>query len=117
MRLVKIFAEYDDITIVGKSNHSRYDALYKVVRVPDAKVTLEKIQEYVRSLQERFPDKNFMLKEVKVDGRRFYVITKKSYIKTPDGKKKIVKDRIPIYIDIENQEFYIPESYIKYNKN
>jgi len=116
MRLVKIFDEYDDITIAGKSNHSRYDALYKVERVPDARVTLEKIKEYVRSLQNRFPDREFMLKEVEVDGKKLYAITRKSYVKTEDGRKKIVKDRIPIYIDVQNQEFYIPESYIKYSR-
>ena len=116
MRLVKIFDEYDDITIAGKSNHSRYDALYKVERVPDARVTLEKIKEYVRSLQNRFPDREFMLKEVEVDGKKLYAITRKSYVKTKDGRKKIVKDRIPIYVDIEKQEFYIPKSYIKYSR-
>jgi len=116
MRLIRIFDDYNDITILGKSNHSRYDALYRVVRKPDARVTLEELQQYVRSLQQRYPDKNFMLKEVKMDGRRFYVITKKSYMRTPDGRKKIIKDRIPIYIDVENQEFYIPESYVRYSR-
>jgi len=116
MRLVRIFDEYSDITIVGMSNHSRYDALYRVVRIPDAKVTVERVEEYVRSLQERYPYRNFMLKQVNMYDRKFYVITRKSYTKTPDGRIEVVRDRIPVYIDIENQEFYIPESYIRRNR-
>jgi hypothetical protein len=116
MRLVRIFDEYADITIVGKSNHSRYDALFEVVRIPNARVDLDRIQQYVKSLQTRFPDKNFMLKKVKVEGKEYYVISRKSYIITPDGKRKKVRDRIPIYIDLENQAFYIPKSYIEKNR-
>jgi hypothetical protein len=116
MRLVRIFDEYADITVMGKSNHSRYDALYEVVRIPDARVDLERIQKYVQSLQTRFPDKNFMLKKVKFEGKEYYVISRKSYIITPDGKRKKVRDRIPIYIDLEEQAFYIPKSYIEKNR-
>jgi type II secretory pathway component GspD/PulD (secretin) len=116
MRLVRIFDEYADITIVGKSNHSRYDALYEVVRIPDARVDLDRIQKYVQSLQQRYPDKNFMLKKVKIEGKEYYVISRKSYIITPDGKRKKVRDRIPIYIDLEEQAFYIPKSYIEKNR-
>jgi type II secretory pathway component GspD/PulD (secretin) len=116
MRLVRIFDEYADITVMGKSNHSRYDALYEVVRIPDARVDLDRIQKYVQSLQQRYPDKNFMLKKVKVEGKEYYVISRKSYIITPDGKRKKVRDRIPIYIDLEEQAFYIPKSYIEKNR-
>jgi hypothetical protein len=57
-----------------------------------------------------------MLKKVKVEGKEYYVISRKSYIITPDGKRKKVRDRIPIYIDLEEQAFYIPKSYIEKNR-
>jgi len=116
MKLVKIFDEYNDIIIRGKSNFSKYDAYYKVEKKPGSKVELKDLQEYVNNLRLKYPGKHFLLKKVKINNKVLYVITKKSYYKTRKGKIKIVKDRVPIYVDLDNQEFFVPESYIKYNR-
>lgn len=110
-RLVKIFDEYNDIKIKGKSCKSRYDALFTLVKNQSTPVTLDKITEYVNNLQAKYPNRGFMLKRIRLNNKTFYIITKKSI-----NAGKIVKDRIPIYIDIDNQEFYIPQSYIKKQK-
>ena len=33
-----------------------------------------------------------------------------------DGKRVRVRDRIPIYVDLERQEFYVPQSYLRRRK-
>uniref|UniRef100_A0A7J3JQ66 Uncharacterized protein n=1 Tax=Ignisphaera aggregans TaxID=334771 RepID=A0A7J3JQ66_9CREN len=111
MKLVKIFDEYDNIVLRGKSFFSKYDAYYKLERKKNAVVDLQKIEEYVKRLQQKYPKEDFQLKIRKIAGKQFYVITKKSY-RMQDGRKIIVRDRVPIYIDLENQEFYVPKSYI-----
>ena len=115
-KLVKIFDEYDNITIRGKSNFGRYDAIYKLVKVDGATITLSKLIEYVQSLQKRFPDKNFRLRSVMRSGKQLFCIDKKSYMRTPDGKIKTFKDRVPIYFDLDEQAIYVPKSYLKYQK-
>ena len=113
--MVKIFDEYDNITIVGGSCNGRYRALYKLTRLPNAEITYDKLLEYVRNLRQKFPDRDFMLKEARYDGKTFYVITRKSYTKVGD-KIKIVRDRVPIYFNIHEQAIYVPRSYLKQQK-
>ena len=113
VRLLEIFRDFK-IYIRGSSNRGYYTALYEVVRREDARVvTVEDLREYIRKLQERYPDRNFMLKKVKVKGKEYYVITRKSYYIDSEGRKRIVYDRVPIYFDLENQKFYVPKSYLK----
>jgi len=112
-KLVKIFDEYTP-TVRGKGNFGRYDQLFEVVKKPNPRrVTFEDLAEYVFNLKERYPSENFQLREVELNGRKFYVIDKKSRKKLPDGRVVRVNDRVPIYIDLERQEFYVPKWYLK----
>ena len=116
MRLVKIFDEHVP-TVRGKGNFGRYDQLFEVVKKPNPRrVTFEDLAEYVFNLKERYPNENFQLREVELNGRKFYVIDKKSWKKLPDGRRIRVRNRIPIYVDLQNQEFFVPESYLKKQK-
>jgi hypothetical protein len=90
------------------------------VRVEGAKVTLEKMWEYVRRLRQKYPDRCFTVRRVvlRVDGRKrvFHVITRR--IKgDPMGEiDGSVPDLIPIFINIRKQEFYVPERCIRENR-
>lgn len=112
-KLIKIFDEYTPI-LTGKGNFGRYAQKFKVVKKEDARsITIDDLRSYVESLNQKYPDRGFTLRKVSLGTRTFYVITKKSYVKTGHKKIKIVKDRIPIYADLKNQEFYVPASYLK----
>ena len=116
MRLVKIFDEHTPI-VRGKGNFGRYDQLFEVVKKPNPKkVTFKDLAEYVWRLNARYPNQNFRLRQVEVNGKRFYVIDKKSWMKLADGRRVRVRDRIPIYVDLQDQQFYVPESYLKKQK-
>jgi len=115
-RLVKIFDEHVPV-VRGKGQFGRYNQLFEVVKKRNPKkLTLEDLAEYVFNLKERYPDRGFQLREVELDGRKFYVIDKKSWRKLPNGRRVRVRDRIPIYVDLERQEFYVPQSYLKRRK-
>lgn len=109
--LVEVFREYKDILIKGVSGFRRSPATFKLVRT-SGEITLEKLQKYVESLQTKYPDRQFMLKAVNYRGRTLYVVTRKSYIKE-NGRIKVVKDRVPIYFDLDRQKVYVPKSYIE----
>ena len=113
IRLVKIFDEHVPV-VRGKGQFGRYDQLFEVVKKPNPKkLTLEDLAEYVFNLKERYPDRGFQLREVELNGRKFYVIDKKSYKRLRNGRIIRVNDRVPIYIDLERQEFYVPKWYLK----
>lgn len=114
-KLVKLFDEYKNIYVRGKSARGRYDAVFTVHKKTNAYVSLEDLREYVKNLQQKYPEQGFELKIATVGKKKFYVITKRSY-KLVDGKVEIVRDRVPIYIDLENQEFYVPKSYLEHRK-
>jgi hypothetical protein len=116
IRLVKLFDEYDDIE-VSRYMQGRYEVGCKVVRVDGAKVTLEKMWEYVRHLRQRHPERRFTIRRVvlRVNGRKrvFHVITrdiKGDPVGSIDGTAPEV---IPIYVSIRKQEFYVPEYCIR----
>jgi predicted ester cyclase len=119
VRLVRLFDEYDDIE-VSSIVQGRYEYVYSVVRVEGAKVTLEKMWEYVRRLRQKYPDRRFTIRRVvmRVNGRRrvFHVITrdiKGDPVGELDGS---VPDLIPIYVSLRKQEFYVPERCVRENR-
>jgi hypothetical protein len=119
IRLVKLFDEYEDIEI-SSIVQGRYEYAYKVVRVEGAKVTLEKMWEYVRRLRQKHPDRRFTIRRVvlRVNGRRrvFHVITRVvrgDPVGELDGS---VPDLIPIYVSLRKQEFYVPERCVRENR-
>ena len=102
MRLVRLFEEYTPI-VRGKAQNGRYEAFYRIEKKANPKIITEQhLVDYVRSLQQRYPNHNFYLRSYK----NFYVITRKG---------KYVKDRVSIYVDIGTQTFYVPKSYIEKN--
>jgi hypothetical protein len=111
VKLVEIFNQFD-IVVEGTSQFGRYRALYRLVPTEN-KITEQDLQNYIQKMQQKYPDRNFQLKIRLVNGKFYYVITRKSTITLPDGTKKRIWDRIPIYIDLENQKFYIPQYYVK----
>jgi hypothetical protein len=116
IRLVRLFDEYGSIEVPNYSLRP-FDYVYRVVRNEGAKVTLEKMWEYVHTLQRKYPDKRFTIRRVglRVNGRRrmFYVITrdiKGDVMGSIDGTAPEV---VPIYVSIRKQEFYVPEYCIR----
>ena len=113
MELLEVFKDFE-VVMRGKSGMGKYDALYKLVPVnPPKPVTLDDLARYVEGLQQRFPDRGFYLGAVKVGEKRYFVVTKKSWMRSPDGTRKRVHDRVPVYVDLEGQKFYVPKSYVK----
>lgn len=116
VRLVRLFDEYEDIE-VSSIVQGRYEYVYRVVRVEGAKVTLEKMWEYVSRLRQKHPDRRFTIRRVglRIGGRRriFYVITRDirgDPVGSIDGTAPEV---VPIYVSIRKQEFYVPEYCIR----
>jgi len=77
LRLLKIFEDvkptYQSIT----ANDS-YVQEFEIVRKPNPEpITIEKLEQYVSNLNNRFPDREFFLKEVEIDGRKLYLLSQK----------------------------------------
>lgn len=114
-RLVEIFTEHKPI-VKGKSQRGRYEALYEVIPKPPSfrrRVTLQSVKEYVENLQQRYPEKEFKLYRVKIEGKEYVVITRKAHWKDYLGRRHEVTDRASIYVDLEEQRFYVPFSLLK----
>jgi hypothetical protein len=116
VKLLQVFRDIE-LTYTAKSRGARRDdTYYRRYRVVPLRghdpLTLEKLEEYLKNLQERFPDRGFYLKEKIIDGRRFYILSQKT--RNPDGKKK--KDVVSIYFDLAFQRVYVPYSYWRNNK-
>jgi len=104
MRLLEVFKDFE-VTVRGWSNKPQYTTRYRIVPREDFDpLTLEDLEDYIESLQKRFPDRGFYLRKYK----NFRVITQKgSYHK---------KDAVPIYVDLKEQRFYVPSSYLRRNR-
>jgi hypothetical protein len=102
------------VYIRGASQKGRYEALYELVPEDGRRyITRQDLEDYVEKLQEKHPDKGFRLDTKRIGGRRFYVITRRSYEKLPDGSKRQVRDRVPIYFDLDSQKVYVPRWYVR----
>ncbi|MEM2297602.1 MAG: hypothetical protein QXH10_09265 [Ignisphaera sp.] len=107
--LLEVFKDFE-VTVKGYGQFGRYVQLFKLVPIQNANtVTVEDLENYVKSLQQRYPDKNFYLDKRVLNGKVFYIVTKKK--RMPNGRQ--VYDRIPVYFDLENQKVYVPKSYVK----
>ncbi|MEM2474799.1 MAG: hypothetical protein QW407_02645 [Thermofilaceae archaeon] len=112
MKLLEVFKDFE-VRVRGKSCRSRYDAEYIVEPRQDPKIiTLEDLNKYVEELQRKYPDRNFYLYTTRVNGVEYHVVTRKKRLKLPDGVK-YVSDRVPIYVDLKSQRFYVPQYYVK----
>jgi len=116
MQLLEVFKDFK-VIIEGASQHGRYRALFEVIpKNNQSPITVEALSKYVERLQQKHPDRNFYLRHTRVGGREFYVITRKCYVTLPDGTRKRVYDRVPIYFDLQNQKIYVPKSYVEKQK-
>ncbi|MEM4500569.1 MAG: hypothetical protein QW512_00365 [Thermofilaceae archaeon] len=112
MKLLEVFKDFE-VRVRGKSFRSRYDAEYIVEPRQDPKiVTIDDLRKYVEELQRKYPDRNFYLYTTHVNGVEYHVITRKKRLKLPGGVK-YVSDRVPIYVDLKSQRFYVPQHYVK----
>jgi hypothetical protein len=93
--LVEIFAQHTPI-VEGSSQMNRYKADYIITKKAKPKVlTVDDLNTYVKNLQKRYPSSGFMLDKIEIDDKKLHIITNKT------------KDAVPIYIDLEEQKFYI----------
>jgi hypothetical protein len=113
MRLLEIFQDFTPVT-KGAGQFGKYEQTFKIVpKKTRPTLALEDLQNYVQQLQQRFPNRNFYLRHTHVAGKEYYVITRKCYALGQDGKQHRVWDRVPIYVDLTEQKFYIAQSYLK----
>jgi len=110
--LLEVFKDFD-VTIKGYGQFGKYRQLFKLIPKPNAKpVTLQDLENYVKNLQQKYPDKNFNLLKKTINGKTYYIINKKKRIQS----KKQIYDRVPIWFDLENQKIYVPKSYVTRQK-
>ena len=108
------FYENFKVYMIGGSQNSKYKALYELVPKPDRRlITKSDLEDYVSKLQAKYPDKEFKLDKRCIDGRIYYIVTRKSYEKSKDGERIRVKERVPIYFDLESQRVYVPSWYVR----
>jgi hypothetical protein len=107
LRLIQVFKEHKPI-ITGGSQHGRYKADFQLVRTRN-KIELEKIKEYVRQLNQKFPNERFYVRKIKYKNTTLYVLAKPKKNDRPENGRK----RIPIYFDIKNQKVYVEEKDIQ----
>lgn len=113
MKLLEVFRDFE-VVVRGGSQYGKYPAYFKVVpRENPRRLTVEDLRKYVEGLQKRYPNRNFYLRRTSVRGKEFYCITRKSYRVGEDGRRHRVRDRVPIYVDLEEQKFYVPRSYVE----
>jgi len=74
--------------------------------------TKEVLEQYVKYLNEKFPERGFKL----IQKGNFLILTQNSYRIDENGKKKRKKDYISLYFDLEKKEIYIPSSFLKERK-
>lgn len=98
IRLVDI----ESITPIRIAYYNRNFAKFQVqeitIREDKPQITIEAIQDYVRNLQNKYPQEGFAIREEEVDGKKFIVVDKSN----PKAKMKT----IPIYFNIEENKIY-----------
>jgi hypothetical protein len=110
--LIEVFNEFKPV-LESYSRVEDYRVKREVIEVEDKpKLTKEVLEEHVKKLMEKYPQRGFKIVEKKIGEKTFIVLDQ--YYKTPEGKRK--KDRIPIYFDLESQKAFIPSSFIKTKK-
>jgi len=113
VRLLEVFKDFQ-VTVMGASQRSRYHYPMRIERKPNPnRLSLEDLVDYVETLKVKFPDKGFKLTKRRVEGKQYYIITKRSYRKDEQGRSHEVMDRAPIYCDLEEQRFFVPQRYLR----
>jgi len=84
VKLLEVFEEVKP-TYVARSRGARptdhYMREYEIIRSePPEPLTTNKLREYVSSLQKRFPERQFYIKETRVDEENYLVLSQKSKV-------------------------------------
>jgi len=112
--LKEVFKDFE-VVVKSASYHSRYHYPMKIVLRDEPKqITLQDLTDHVENLKAKYPDKVFKLMKRKVGGRTYYVITRKSYYRDEQGRRHEVKERVPIYVDLDQQRFFVPKRYVEH---
>jgi len=112
MKLLEVFKDFQ-VIVNGKGRFGAYDQTFRVEPKENHEpLTIDRLREYVRKMRERYPEREFKLATRTVNGKKYYIITRKSY-KKENGKIHRVWDRVPIYFDLEEQKAYVPEFYVR----
>jgi len=116
MKLLEVFKDVTPV-IRGMSGQKHYTSYFQLIPKQNPNMDryelLERVERYVESLQQKYPEKQFYFYTCRIDGRDFVVITKKKYITTGDGVKVRQWDRCPVYICLDDFKAYIPAYYYK----
>jgi len=114
VNLKEVFRDFE-VVVKSGSYHSRYHYPVKIVPKDEPRqVTLQDLTDYVENLRARYPDKDFKLRERKVGGRTYHIITRSSHYRDEQGRRREIKERIPIYVDLERQRFFVPKRYVEH---
>jgi len=113
VELMEVFKDFE-IIIKGGSFHGRYQYPMRVTKKDDPpRLSFEDLVEYVEHLKSKYPEKGFKLVKRRVEGREYYVIAKKAHWVDEAGRLREHMDRVPIYIDLEGQRFFVPKRYLR----
>jgi hypothetical protein len=112
MRLLEVFKDFQ-VIVEGRGFFGRHVQTFKVEPKENPhQLTIDRLKGYVRNMRKRYPENEFKLATRTVNGKKYYIITRKSYWKDDNGKIHRVWKRVPIYFDLEAQKAYVPESYV-----
>jgi len=140
MKLQQVFTDFE-LIVKGKGQHGRYPQQFKVTPLPKPKpITLSDLEAYVQNLAQRYPQRGFKLKKTRRPDetlkRRLQTSLQRHLnilFKTPvdhamiqhltqqlkNLPKKIfyvitqkASPKVPIYIDLETQTFWVPKTYL-----
>jgi len=103
MKLLEAFKDFE-VTV----NTYSYSPKYRYVRVIRPKkyplnIDVEKIEKYVKALQEKYPDKGYRYRIVTYKGKKYAVIR----------RGELSYKNPPIYIGLHDGKIYVPKSYYK----
>ncbi|MEM7817886.1 MAG: hypothetical protein QXP52_00140 [Candidatus Aenigmatarchaeota archaeon] len=103
-QLVEVFKDYE-IIVPSRLKEGKYTRLYKIVKKNNPKkITLEDLKNFVKKLNERYPEEGFCL----IKQKDLYIITKNN------EHRKL--NFVPIYFDLKNQKIFIEKEYAEKEK-
>jgi len=114
MARVKLVKVWDEFTPVVSYRSGKSQKEYRrEVRVPHAWLELKPeerevaLQELVKYYNERYPDRNYEGRWVRVGNKRLFRIIR------GDRKSRVRHTEVPVLIDPETGDFYVPGFYVK----
>jgi len=141
MELQQAFTDFQ-IIVQGRGQMGRYPQNFKITPKKRPKtITLEDLENYVQRLAVRYPERGFDLKQIRLREpadearcKRRIEYYRKKLFKTPVDRAMLqhllqelkqlprktfhiitqkASPRVPIYVNLETQTFYVPKTYLK----